>query len=551
MADNNGDPCDPVESYVRPIRSVLFVDDQFPTFGQSIVGAAKETDRARALWRVCTERGWLCDVDNSADWRSPQRQQRLAACDLLVLDYHLVADDSTPALSIIRDLASSEAPNLVVLYTQDQNLDLVLLKAATWARGTRATELISAELEELEERIDWSFREFIAFLSGGNDWKGSLRAATERAGIPLPEDAKCIALIERRLRRDSGAEPVQVIQRIERIGHEDNRWLQCGNLFLVVAGKPSDQEPGEEAAAFLRKLEEAVRQWAPPWLACLVAASRRHVEFGSFRDDALLPEEFLQEGLLGYIGGSSDESERSRRATEIATHILSRRSHSASELLGERLHGKALSTERPALGESALLHLNAFLCSEPFSHHHLRVGSIFAYSGTMPQYWACVTPACDMSPREPNADTNPWAAELDPSRPFLALRLKMLLAEREIRKALKGAEQGRHLFFWDRTRNTERPLVAACFNETTADPNPQVEQMIAADRARISEGGRLSLHRCIQQASETGDARPALEPIVCHPIAQLRAPYAERVVHIVGGHLSRIGVNFVKFRAQT
>lgn len=548
---NTVDLCDPVEAYVRPIRSVLFIDDQFPTFAADSESTFNEAERARALWRACTERGWLCDIDNSPDWTSRERKQRLAACDLLVLDYHLIGGDSGPALAIIRDLARSGTPNLVVVYTADPDPDVVLLTVATWARGVRLDTLLSEELEDFEDSIEWSSPDLLAFLSNKPDWKTTLNAACERAGVNVPDDSGCSALLERELRRRFGAEPSEEICHIDCIRGSEHRWLQCGNLFLVVLSKPTEEDAGKEATTFLGGLEEAVRQWAPSWLACLVAVSRRRVEIGAFRDDVLLPDEILQKGFLGYISDStSDPPEQARRAKEIATYLLSRRSADAAKALGEHLLARAVADNRGPLVQLDLLHLNAFLCSEPFLHHHLHVGTIFALRTEEPQYWVCVTPACDMVPRRPDEIANPWAFELDTFRPMAALRLKHLpQGSDKWKKAIKEAHLGRHLFFWDRTVDGERPLVAACFKDT-ADPNPSLEQMLAVDLGRVQTGDSVELYRLVAPKNEAGQVdAPRLDLIACEPVAQLRAPYAERVVQVVGGHVSRIGVNFVRFKS--
>lgn len=550
---NSVDLCDPVEAYVRPIRSVLFIDDQFPTFAHSDATAFSEAERARALWRACTQRGLLCDVDNSPDWISPERKQRLTACDLLVLDFHLVGDDSGPALTIIQDLARSEAPNMLVVYTQDPYPDTVLLKIASWTRGVRTDAPLPEALEDIESTIPWSSNDIIAFLKNQDDWKETLRAACEQADLPFPEDSQCTVLLERRLRRDSGVQPSVEIRPIDEINLSRHRWLQCGNLFVVVISKVKDLAPETEAEAFLRGLEDAVRQWDPHWLACLMAHSRRRVEAGAFRDDVLLPDDSLQNGLLGYISDpASDPLEQARRATEIGTYLLSHRSADAAKTLGIQLHHRATSHRSERLTEADLLHLNAFLCSESFGHHHLHVGTIFVHRSDEPRYWVCVTPACDMVPRDPDEGLNPWAAELDTFKPIVALRLKHLSQGSEKwKKALKEAHRGRHLFFWDRTADDERPLVTASFRDTS-DPNPWLEQLFAGERARVQEGGFVQLYRCVASKSDAGEivGPPKLEPITCEPVAQLRAPYAERVVHVVGGHVSRIGVDFVPFKTS-
>jgi hypothetical protein len=127
----------------------------------------------------------------------------------------------------------------------------------------------------------------------------------------------------------------------------------------------------------------------------------------------------------------------------------------------------------------------------------------------------------------------------------MALRLKSLTKTADIRKkALEVAHRARNLFFWDRFGRADRPVVAACFKDT-ADPNPWLEQMFAVDRARVQEGNVFQLYRCIAKRNEVGEVHtPALELITCEAVAQLRAPYTERIVQVVGGHVSRIGVDF-------
>ncbi len=545
------DLCDPVEAYIRPIRSVLFIDDQFPTFAQSDGTAFSEAERARALWRACTQKGLLCDIDNSSEWTLPGRRERLASCDLLVLDFHLVGDDSRPALTIIQNLARSEEPNMLVVYTQDPYPDIVLLKIASWIRGVGIDTQLSEGLEDLDSAIPWSLNDIIAFLQDEDDWRETLRAACEQEDLPFPEERQCTALLERKLRRDSGVQPTGEICPIDQIGSGEHRWLQCGNLFVAVISKAKDLDPEVEAGAFFDGLEKAVRQWNPHWLACLMAHSRRHVEAGAFRDDVLVLDENLQKGLLGHVSGTVDPPEQARRATEIATHLLSQRSADAAKSLGQHLLARATADQRKPLEQLDLLHLNAFLCSERFSHHHLHVGTIFVLRTDDPQYWVCVTPACDMVPRQPQEETNPWAFELDKFKPMMALRLRPLpQGSGKWNKALKDAHMGRSLFFWDRTADGDQPLVAACFKDT-ADPNPWLEQMLAIDRATVQGDGSVQLYRLVVKKDEGGQTdAPELELINCEPVAQIRAPYAERVVQVVGGHVSRIGVDFVPFRTQ-
>lgn len=541
---NEADPFDPVGAYVRPIRSVLFIDDQFPNFAEASSTAFSEAPRARSLWLACTQLGWLCDIDNSADWSSPERKRRLAACDLLVLDLHLAGQDSRPALTLIRELALSESPNIVVIYTADKNLDQVLISVASAARGASlaafAVEL-EPEIETME--IDWSIDDILSFIAGGQGWMKSYAAACKREDRPV-EKSTGEALLERWIARSLGVPPHERLVSIDGFKCAERRWFQCGNLFVVVIGKPTEQISEQEASVVLTGLEAAVRDWNPSWLACLVASSRRSVESGSFRDDVNLPPKPLLDGLLRYILGSDDSEERARRAREIASHLLTRRFDYAAGNMSEQLRRRAeavvvADNESPEdNGGMELLHLNAFLCSERFNRHHLRVGTIFRTREAGP-YWVCVTPGCDMVPRKPSVSVNPWAAEMHPSRPLTALRLEIRRGK-EIVDSLEKAERGRHIFFFDLARQPSTPIVAACFNTITDDPNPRLEQMFAHNCGLV-ENNEILLQRCVRDAQSN---TIVLESVACEVVSQLRAPYAERLTHVVGHHLSRIGVNF-------
>lgn len=541
------DPCSPVEAYIRPIRSVLFIDDQFPTFADSHQAADAnrprfaEADRARALWQACIQRGWLCDIDNSTDWGSPERQRRLAACDLLVLDLHLVGQDNRPALAIVQNLARSEMPNLVVIYTADPKPDEALMAAAASARGVSKEALeadMDPEVEELE--IGWTKEDILSFLEGSSRWKRVYFSSSKTAGLHADESIGKV-LLERWIASNLGAPIVDSVVPIDRIRCSESRWFQCGNLFVVMIPKPK-QIAEEEARIVLDGLETAIKEWAPPWLACLVASSRRSIETGSFRDDVDLPPEPLQAGLLRYIRATDEVEERRRRAREVTSHMLSRRFARATDLMSDQLlrrTGMDFSSVPQAEGgddQTQLLHLNAFLCSEPFSRHHLRIGSIFRADST---YWVCVTPACDMVPRDRSRSIDPWGADLDPVRPMLALRLDI---RRKPTEPLNQAEQGRFLFFWDTETQKNNPIIAACFNTKTGDPNPQLEQMFVGNRARVKDGN-VRVQRCVR--GEDGES-VTTETLECVVVSQLRAPYAERLTHIVGHHLSRIGVNFLR-----
>ncbi|GMV42591.1 MAG: hypothetical protein AMXMBFR64_43070 [Myxococcales bacterium] len=538
----------PILAYVDPIRSVLFVDDQFPTYAEPDSG--DEKDRARALWTACRDRGWLCDVDNASDWTTREQCRRLASCDLLVLDYHLSAGDPTPALRVIEQLASSPSPNLVVVYTADTGLDAVLLHLAAHARGVSkdlCTGDLSDDVANLQEKIDWSQDALIAHIAGKDGWRRDFVTEWRNAGVAGDPDVEGgRALVERELKKTYGAPLIAETRSVQAIhAKDDKRWFQCGNLFVAVVGKPRQDSGGaDDATMLLTGLENAIRDWNPSWLACLIARSRHESNEGAFRDDLHLPNDSLQKGLIGYVTSATEQEERLRRSRHVASDLLHRRIDAAISSMGDRLLEAVSSAAAKApheLDTNTLLHVNAFLCSQRHDRHHLRTGTVFR-SEDGEQFWVCVTPACDMVPRARKESVDPWGASLGDTRAMTVIQLDMSVKNET---AIGSAEQGRYIFFDDYSSDKPMPRAAAVFNTSTNDPNPRVEQVFARNLARVKDG-TVSMQRVILD----GQGDLSLQEQRCIVVCQLRAPYAERLTHIVGGHVSRIGVDFLSKRKR-
>ena len=98
----------------KPLRTVLMIDDEFPTFadlahGENDTNKKKfmQKGRAVALYEAFQKRHMICDVENVL---SEVRTDRLRKSDLIILDYHLGPSegDSTKAIEILRGLSSSK-----------------------------------------------------------------------------------------------------------------------------------------------------------------------------------------------------------------------------------------------------------------------------------------------------------------------------------------------------------------------------------------------------------------------------------------------------------
>jgi CheY-like chemotaxis protein len=136
------------------LRSVFLVDDAFPSFADMFKKAKltrfKEKDRAERLYRAFRRRQLPCDIENTFRANDIKMVERLRKCDLIVLDFHLDADDtdSAKAIEILRRLADSRHFNTVVVYTKADLKEAWLDIAANLRPDLRLKEFLAANEKE-------------------------------------------------------------------------------------------------------------------------------------------------------------------------------------------------------------------------------------------------------------------------------------------------------------------------------------------------------------------------------------------------------------------
>jgi len=128
------------EVFISPVRSVLLVDDEYPTLDAMLSGFIEKNDvwsktkataktnatRLEKILRYCrsSERNWMVDVHDGQNVTFAEESHfvsNLHQSDLLFLDYHLDGDGAEPekCIKILEHLASSNHFNLVVLVTKE------------------------------------------------------------------------------------------------------------------------------------------------------------------------------------------------------------------------------------------------------------------------------------------------------------------------------------------------------------------------------------------------------------------------------------------------
>ena len=147
------------EAFVEPIRSVLIVDDQYPTYDEVL----RHRDSAKSDQGYVSEKNWqknperirkvirrfrkndpplLVDIHDGQNV-DPESEtvvaEHLHQSDLLVLDYNLegTTGGGARAIETLRHLTSNDHFNLVVIYT-NEDIDNVFRERSLGSFGTNA-----------------------------------------------------------------------------------------------------------------------------------------------------------------------------------------------------------------------------------------------------------------------------------------------------------------------------------------------------------------------------------------------------------------------------
>ncbi|MEP3667641.1 MAG: response regulator receiver domain, partial [Roseibium sp.] len=131
------------DAFIEPIRSVVIVDDDYPTIEEVLTSAHEGKAERQKDWVKnpqqamdvvsefrSKEKKYILDIhdaQNLTDDDEVEGAAHLHQTDLLVLDYQLDpenAEDHTRSLRIARKLFASEHFNLIIVNT-NKNLDVV------------------------------------------------------------------------------------------------------------------------------------------------------------------------------------------------------------------------------------------------------------------------------------------------------------------------------------------------------------------------------------------------------------------------------------------
>ena len=571
------------------VRTAVLVDDEFPTYellarGASQVDsgeykesmssadeaeptgpAARDASRAASLWKAFRNCGWKCDIDDGTALDSANH--RLGEADLVVVDYELRHEDPTPALQLLKELANADHASLAVVYTNNRELRRVRFDVAATLRGhlpireDADAKAVDDRLDSLDIAVDADVA--LTYLRGQQVMRTAFGEAVVRGcrGVRMAMPDVVSREVEKFLRDEVGAQQndigLPVPFEIDASGNGDEPlWVLCNNLFVAFVQKESISDADEhEGARVISELRRALADWNPDGLTLTLAYARGSIARSGFKAAADALDNRLKNAGFLYFANSGEQDDREERVRQLYRRVLSGYAEnlltriaefgaSAIRAPSENEIGDPTSLAKWALEEARcneevvqLFHeLNRFLSTEQ-PRAFARLGTVFRCTvGDSTEFWMCASPSCDMVPRSPKKDR--WEGKLDPIRPVILIKGERVT---KLDVCLKEAEQGRAIFVTlNENGRDERRVIRFVPSKST----PILEHFYLQGRGAI-DNQKVQAFR-----SYNKENRLALHEVTLDVVAQVRELYANRFLRSVGEHLSRIGVDFVRYGSE-
>ena len=573
------------EAFIYPIRSVLIVDDDYPTYDDILEadansGSAHATYGSKA-YRTKPERvanvirsfrqrpqPLLVDIHDGTNISSEKEggtAAHLHQCDLLVLDYELdrsTPGDGTRAIDIVRRLMSNNHFNLVVIHTKE-DLDVVF-NAVRWGliapsddalseTDTRsATELIDIaeeSCEDLAKNLSESVGAAQYFHSRQHPstyLRKMVKAQqpytifgshADRAGWCRDQRKLVLRYLLKKVERRHAVRKLSA-DHVEQLEWSPNgtKWIRADSAFVALASK------NDGDIDLLSQLLDALTLWNPPPSRLFFTRLRAEIdEHGVVAQGPALSNRhalaYWYHRLLAR-NGTADCHWRisesvSRHSSQLMAEVLPHVTDFATRLIEAEVatgdptarckdhFGVDLNDERHKT--QAVLEHNVSVCSMTPRGWHLTTGHVFSVAN---EAWLCLSPACDMVPSQVSA----WPTKMFGERlPFVGIRL------RPVKSSVIPPDTLSNRFVF---LNIDGQVRIYCFNEQK-ESAPEWHIFYAEDRGEFASDGFGFAVSYVQQ-EECKLVSKCLEATV---IGQLRYEYALNLMHKLGVFFTRVGLD--------
>lgn len=579
------------QAFIEPIRSVLIIDDQYPTweqiFGEEGYDASDKrrwTPKSKILKVIKQFRKMspALTVDIHDGQHDEEIGSYLHQSDLLVLDYQLEKSEPYGALAsqMIADLLNNNHFNLVIIHTAIGDLidpfNTVLMSLLTPlkiedARAAEGLELIEALEDTGEEcfanilgelQVALNATAYVALQeyerNGGkrSDFiKSSPKVATfrdlaEKAGWNVGEQLRVLewGMSTYNAKVASyGASPRDL--RWSNPGNRRKPWIRTNGGFIAFADKKNTD--------LLKILQTAIEDWRPSPSRLMSSRIRAEIsKQGAEAEDNALSDkhaywQYYQE-LRGKPLDDSALARKNRRKTLLESHAA-RHAERLLDLVGKqavefgmkvleadpseensRRKGfsghYAIKTSIKAERDKARAHYNAHISTKQLSGWHLHPGHIFRIDQEM---WVCLSPSCDLVPMQKTsaAVRRSSAASV---KPFVAVRLTP-------KPTYTGSEVNSNTLIFLKVNDAIKTYTV--YPRGGEFGSPVWRLFMAADYGKFDIQEDRTAELKLSYLSGKG-SKMQVEPVDARLVGQLRYEYALNLIQKLGVEFTRIGLDF-------
>ncbi|MEF2549419.1 response regulator receiver domain [Aurantimonas sp. E1-2-R+4] len=439
------------EAFIKPIRSVLIVDDDYPTLHEILLDKAEQDQKhGHKTWKSPEHRQkvrrvidefrrreapFLLDIH---DGSSPEEEKdedkvgTLQQTDLLILDYQLdkkKEGDGAAAIRIAREALSNKHFNLILVHTQEP-LERVFheflfgFMRPCFADDQEADpdEFLQSFLDDNEDQLlaSVSDRQY-AFAKTFTSSNFKPMQDAIQTGAP-PWGATKELLLRSRLRRGKWLSAVKYAlqafeaKNLSRFAIDDVgviNWNPEHVMFIRAARGFVAFKSKEDGEELLPAMRRALVSWDPRPSRLMLTKLRavmneRGIEV---QDDALGKADV---GAIWYrrlleaddqnLNAIVDRTVR-HHSEQLLDQLLPEVGDFAKRIRDIDAESDPIEAVKTRFSldfsdekthSNAKMGHNAFVGSKPFKSAHLELGHIIKVEG---EFWVCLTPACDMIPK--------------------------------------------------------------------------------------------------------------------------------------------------------
>ncbi len=587
------------EAFIKPIRSVLIVDDDYPTYDEilaSQIELNKDNDiKSTKNWynnpeQVKTviekfrmaDQPLLVDIHDGSNVSIDDEVnsvKHLHQSDMLVLDYQLDPndrDDGSKAIQIARNVMKNDHFNLIVVHTS-ANLERVFQEMLLGLLGKADPFFSQEEQNRIVEKLETADDENEGFTENlknsiSNEhylhfrWSNCSYPTKERDGAPsFAEFEKISAAADWTEADKQAAFKWALHEREKELEAEMNvvnlsnmswssgqpMWIWSDSGFICFSNKM-------QGVDLLDELLSALIAWQPRPSRLFLSKLRAQIEqFGVAAESNALGNNHVlahwYHRLLNENGAARDyyvAESVSRHSEQLLDFILPQVTEFAGRLVqddADRGQPDAICkgyfnvdlTNQSTAAQAKSEH-NAFVCCKNIEEdYHLATGHVFK---TNDDCWICLTPLCDL---EPGQQSTARYGDIGNMLPFTAVRLQSVPqpfadANNKTRDKWNKLVTSNRLIFLPLDGSIETYCISTPDNEGSM---PHWFTLYAKNQGSFDNNSKSFEFYKMELARNN---RPVLHSHRAKVVVKLRYEYSLNLMQKLGVSMTRVGLDFVK-----